>query len=271
MLLLFGFGASLLIGVALGLLGGGGGILTVPVLHYLFQMDAALATASSLFVVGTTSAIAAIGSAKRQEIDFRKGVTFALPGFVSVALSRQLIVPSIPDSFYAFGIEFSRSSVLMILFALVMFGSALAMLNRADDISMGAPFAQDERNQKLKIAIQGFMVGAVTGLVGAGGGFLIVPAMTLLIGLPMKKAIGTSLLVIALNSTVGVASSLGTGVSFDWRTLSIVTSLSLIGMFFGKWLGRFVSDKSLKKSFAWFVLAMALFVSAKEVLWILKH
>jgi uncharacterized membrane protein YfcA len=271
MLFVFGYGASLFIGVALGLLGGGGGILTVPVLHYLFQMDADLAIASSLFIVGITSAIATVGAAKRREVDFRTGVFFALPGFISVALSRRLIVPFIPESFRAFGLVFSRSSALMILFAVVMFASALAMLWRSYGTSGGASSPTRRRSQTLNIVLLGFFVGALTGLVGTGGGFLVVPALTILAGLPMKTAIGTSLLVIALNSTVGVVASLGSSIDFDWSTLLILTALSLAGMAFGQYLGRFISDKALKKNFAWFVFVMAIFISAKEFIWLFKQ
>ena len=271
MILWLGYIASLLIGIALGLLGGGGGILTVPTLHYLFNMNAEIATASSLVVVGITSLLGAAKAAHAKELDFRKGILFATPGFISVFLSRKFIVPAIPLSFNSFGLEFSRSFILMILFALVMLFSALAMFKKkSSDLSpkdSPIPVKSATRN----ILIQGFIVGGVTGLVGAGGGFLIVPALTILVGLPMRIAIGTSLFIIALNSAIGVLSSLSSGIIFDWQTLSIVASLSIFGMIVGLFLKQKITDSLLKKIFAWLVLLMAIFIFTKEILWLFKH
>jgi uncharacterized membrane protein YfcA len=239
---------ALLVGVSLGLLGGGGSILTVPLLAYVAGMDAKQAIATSLLVVGTTSAVAAISHAKAGRVQWRTGLIFGVAGMAG-AYGGGLLARYIPGS------------VLLIGFALMMIATAIAMLRGRKDV---APVDSHHRIPVPKVIAEGLVVGLVTGLVGAGGGFLVVPALALLGGLPMPIAVGTSLVVIAMKSFAGFAGYLSS-VTIDWKVAGMVTAAAVVGALVGARLTALVNPDSLRKAFGWFVLVMSSVILVEEV------
>jgi uncharacterized membrane protein YfcA len=254
-----GYILAIVIGVVLGLIGGGGSILAVPILVYILGVNPIQATAYSLFIVGLSALIGARKHYQLGNINFKIGILFAAPSFIGVFLSRKWLLPAIPhkllelNSFILF-----KDSFLMILFAILMLFAAYSMLSRK--VLNQKPIIQINI---LKITLDGFIVGIVTGLVGAGGGFLIVPALILFSGLEMKKAIGTSLMIIAIKSLFGFLGAWQS--SIDWSILFPFTALSISGIFLGIYLGKSLNGHALKKSFAIFVLLMSITIIFVEV------
>ncbi|MEY4063879.1 MAG: hypothetical protein RIR26_87 [Pseudomonadota bacterium] len=263
-LFIVGILLSLLIGVSLGLLGGGGSILTVPILHYVFGIDAGNATALSLCVVGLSAALGAITYAKRREIAWREGLVFSLPSFFAVYSMRRYVHPALPHQFNFLNFTIGKDALILLVFSLIMLLAAGAMIRPARSNSGGS--FEMSLSRVLQIVLQGALVGCVTGFVGAGGGFLIVPALVVLVGLDMKRAVGTSLAVIASNSLVGFSGALMAGMTVDVTVLSTVTAASLVGMLVGTKLVAKVSSAQLKPAFGWFVLVMGTFILLKETL-----
>jgi len=241
-------GLALLVGVALGLLGGGGSILTVPLLAYVAGMEAKQAIATSLLVVGATSAVAAISHARAGRVQWRTGLIFGAAGMAG-AFGGGLLARYIPGT------------VLLIGFAVMMIATAVAMLRGRKDVESADP---KHRIPVPKVIVEGLVVGLVTGLVGAGGGFLVVPALALLGGLPMPVAVGTSLVVIAMKSFAGLAGYLSS-VSIDWRIAGMVTAAAVLGALLGARLTALVNPDSLRKAFGWFVLVMSSVILAEEI------
>lgn len=261
-LFVFGVLMSLLIGVSLGLLGGGGSILTVPILHYIFGISAGESTALSLCVVGLTAALGATAYAKRGEIAWKEGVVFSVPSFFAVYAMRRHVHPALPSEFSAFNITISKDTLILLVFSVIMLLAASAMIRPSQKKSDG-PF-ELTLFRALQIVLQGALVGCVTGFVGAGGGFLIVPALVVLVGLDMKRAVGTSLAVIAANSLVGFSGALLAGTPLHGQELATVTLASLAGMLVGSNFVTKVSSAKLKPAFGWFVLVMGTFILLKE-------
>ncbi len=237
-----------LVGISLGLLGGGGSILTVPLLAYVAGMDAKQAIATSLLVVGTTSAVGVVSHAKAGRVQWRTGLVFGTAGMAGA---------------YAGGFlaRFIPGPVLLIGFAVMMIATALAMLRGRKDVEQNNG---DHPIPVLKVIAEGLVVGLVTGLVGAGGGFLVVPALALLGGLPMPIAVGTSLVVIAMKSFAGFAGYLSS-VTIDWKMAAMVTAAAVVGALIGARLTALVNPDSLRKAFGWFVLLMSSVILAQEV------
>ncbi|MGW3045273.1 sulfite exporter TauE/SafE family protein [Kitasatospora sp. NPDC001159] len=238
--------ASLLIGVLLGILGGGGSMLTVPILVYLAGQDTKQAITTSLFVVGVTSIAGLISHARAGRVRWRTGTLFGLAGMVG-AYAGARVAAHIPDT------------VLLIAFALMMLATAAAMLRGPRKTTQ-----QAHRELPLhRLLLQGLVVGAVTGILGAGGGFLIVPALALLAGLPIGIAIGTSLLVIAMNSIAGLAGHI-CGAHLDWHLALAATAAAVLGSLIGgRYAGR-IPQHTLRTGFGWFVVAMGLFVLGRQ-------
>jgi len=256
-----GYSASILIGISLGLIGGGGSILTVPVLVYLFTVDTVLATTYSLFVVGATSLVGSISYFRKCLVDLHVVLFFGLPSIAAVFLTRHYLLPAIPERLAAFsGFEVSKSILLMVLFAALMIFASYSMI-KGDN----APGSSIRPNNKPLAILQGVIVGFVTGLIGAGGGFLIIPALVNFLRLPMKNAIGTSLVIIAINSLAGFGFSLGQG-PIQWRFLLILTAIAVAGVFIGTYLSTKIDGKKLKPMFGWFVLAMGIYILIKETI-----
>ncbi|WP_192349462.1 sulfite exporter TauE/SafE family protein [Algoriphagus sp. Y33] len=262
-LVLVGYAAAVIIGISLGLIGGGGSILTVPVLVYILGIDPVLATAYSLFVVGSTSLVGSFTYMKSQLVDYRTALVFAIPSFLTVFLTRKFIVPVLPDPLLVLGdLVITKSIGIMVFFAVVMLAASYSMIR-----GNGKNSSEDDTIVQFNvplIAIEGIVVGLVTGLVGAGGGFLIIPALVLLAKLPMKMAVGTSLLIIAAKSLIGFLGDVANQ-EIDWKMLLVFTGLSIVGIFIGSSLSKKINEKLLKKGFGWFVLLMAFYIIGKEL------
>jgi uncharacterized membrane protein YfcA len=259
---IIGYLASLVIGVSLGLIGGGGSILTVPVLVYLFGVDPVLATAYSLFIVGSTSLIGAIPKYNNGEINIKTAIIFGIPSIIAVYATRAFIVPAIPSEILTLGsLTLTKPLMMMMIFAVLMVFASVSMIRSKEK-------NQEDNGPQVfnypMILMEGVIVGILTGLVGAGGGFLIIPALVLFSKLPMKQAIGTSLLIIAAKSLIGFTGDLGKQ-TMDWNLLLSVTALAIVGIFVGNALGKKVSAESLKKGFGWFVLIMGIYIIIKEL------
>lgn len=259
---LTGYLASILIGISLGLIGGGGSILTVPVLVYLFAVDTVLATTYSLFIVGSTSLVGSFSYFKKGLINIKTALFFGVPSIIAVFLTRQYILPAIPEHVMNVGsFELSRSILLMVFFAILMVFASYSMIKR-DQVEHSE---NQQPSNNFWVIVQGLMVGIVTGLIGAGGGFLIIPALVNLLKLPMKTAIGTSLIIIAVNSLMGFSFSLG-HYSIEWKFLLTITLIAIVGIFIGTYLSTKIDGKKLKPAFGWFVLVMGVYILIKETL-----
>jgi uncharacterized membrane protein YfcA len=328
---LLGFGSALLIGILLGMIGGGGSILTLPVLVYLLDVDPMKATAYSLFVVGVSSFFGATEYMRKGLLSYKTALVFAAPSLVAVFATRhwllpflpenlvsiqgydltrdiafalvlmggvawaafvllkkkldlhnvsigpilalmapaaaavfvmrQWVIPAIPEHLIEIGsLSITKSSAILLLFSVIMLLAAFAMLrpSKLED----AETANQPVNYT-KIGLDGLLVGTVTGIVGAGGGFLIIPALVLLAKLPMRLAVGTSLLVITIKSLIGFTGDLGQQ-DIDWALLLPFTALAVVGIFGGSRLGGLVPAETLKKGFGWFTLGMGVFMILKE-------
>lgn len=257
----FGYIGALIIGLILGLTGGGGSILTVPILVYVLLIDPVVATAYSLFIVGTTSAFGATQNYFKGLVDVKTGFLFAIPSFTTVFLTRRYILPLIPDTMITTDLMvITKDKFLMLFFASVMIYAAFSMLVKPK-------IALREITQKkyiINLIIQNSIIGVIIGLVGAGGGFLIIPSLVLFARLPMKKAVGTSLFIITINSLIGFLGDVHSP-EIDWNFLFAFTTLSVIGIFIGIYLNKFINESQLKKGFGYFVLAMASFILIKEL------
>lgn len=263
MLELFGFVAAVFIGISLGLIGSGGSILTVPVLVYLFNVEPILATAYSLFIVGLTALAGSVRYMKDNLLSYKTAMVFSLPAFVAVFLTRIYLIPALPDIIIKFdGYDLSKGTFILIVFAVLMIMASVSMIknNRPEIETNNINF-----NYPL-IFIEGFIVGVLTGLVGAGGGFLIIPALVLLARLPMKMAVGTSLLIIAVKSLIGFTGDIGSGQAIDWLFLFEVSAVAVTGIFIGVYLSKKIPGSKLKPSFGWFVLVMGVYIIIKEIL-----
>lgn len=260
-----GYLASVLIGISLGLVGSGGSILTVPVLVYLMGMNPMVATASSLFIVGLTSLVGGLRAYSKNLIDFRAITEFGLPSIFSIFIARHYILPALPDIiFHAGNKPVSKELLLMVVFAVLMVAASLTMIRSRKDADTEIKESVNRGHKVLPLVLLGLVIGTVTGLLGAGGGFLIIPSLVLFLGLPMKKAVGTSLLIIAINSLFGFLFSLKQ-FSYNWTLLIIFTMLATAGIFTGSRLSEKIPGKSLKKGFGWFILAAGAYIILKEI------
>jgi uncharacterized membrane protein YfcA len=332
-MLIAGFIAAIVIGFTLGLIGGGGSILTVPVLVYLLHIDPVLGTAYSLFVVGISSSVGALNYMKKGLLSYKTAIIFAVPSFIAVFLTRRFLVPAIPDQLFSLGeldittevlfillliiamlgvslislnklfrgskkhirafllvtpaaimvflvrqflipripenlivigdFTLTKDMGIMLFFALIMFFSAFSMINSGKHISDEAVPKGILFNYPM-IILEGAVIGTITGIVGAGGGFLIIPALVLLARLPMKMAIGTSLLIIAVKSLAGFLGDLSNQ-DIDWVFLLSFTGIAIIGIFIGTYTSKFIDADRLKKAFGWFVLIMSVYIILKEL------
>jgi uncharacterized membrane protein YfcA len=257
-----GYLASILIGVSLGLIGGGGSILTVPVLVYLFNVEPVMATAYSLFIVGLTSAVGSMNFFQQGLVNVKTAIIFGIPSIAAVYLTRAFIIPAIPSEIFTLGeFEVTKSILLMVLFAVLMIAASYSMIKK-DNKADGEEAKKQEFNYPL-ILLEGAVVGVLTGLVGAGGGFLIIPALVVLSKLPMKEAVGTSLAIIAAKSLLGFTGDLGK-TEIDWMFLLLVSIFAIVGIFVGSSLSKKIDGKKLKPAFGWFVLVMGIYIILKE-------
>lgn len=260
---IFGFVAALVIGITLGLIGGGGSILAVPVLAYLFSIDEKTATAYSLFIVGTSALVGGLKQHFKGYVDWRTAIVFGIPAIIGVTMVRYFLVPALPNIFFTIGdFEFTRRMGMFGLFAVLMIPAALSMLKERKDNTKTKDNSVTY-NYPL-ILLEGLLVGAITGMIGAGGGFLIIPALVILAKVKMKVAIGTSLVIIAFKSLLGFFLGDAINMEIDWQFLAVFTGLSLAGIFIGSYLSNFIEGKKLKKGFGYFIFVMAVFIFYME-------
>jgi len=262
-MMIFGLISAVLMGMTLGVFGAGGSILTVPILVFLMGVPASEATAYSLFIVGITALFGAYSYYKKDLIQFKVGFIFAIPAFTGVYSVRLLLMPALPEHIASFGSwDLSKDTLVLIVFSVIMIMAAYSMIK---------PSKKDVEGKKKTlnlplIAVEGLIVGAVTGFVGAGGGFLIIPALVILAGLGMKDAVGTSLMIIAFKSILGFVGDIQSGMAIDWFLLFEVTGLSIIGALIGERVSRNLDGNKLKPIFGYFVLVMGISLLLREVL-----
>jgi uncharacterized membrane protein YfcA len=263
---IIGYFGAIMIGVALGLLGGGGSILAVPIFAYLFGIDKMVATAYSLFVVGVSSIAGAFSYFERDLISYRTVLFFGVPATLSVFLNRYFVIPLIPENLLVIdGFVLTKGASVMLLFSLLMILSARIMIKgrevviHDDEKRITSPF------RYFSIIVQGLFIGFITSLVGAGGGFLIIPSIIALFHLPVKKAIGTSLCIVMMNSLIGFSGDIG-NIQIEWIFLIKFSGLSLSGIFLGSFLSKRIPGSKLKPMFGWFVLIMGVWIIIKETI-----
>lgn len=257
---ILGYAASLLIGLTLGLLGGGGAILAIPVLVYLFDIEPVRASAYSLFIVGISSLVGTVAKQRDGLVNLRAGILFGLPSVAAIFCTRKWVVPLLPDALLTWG-DFILTKRLLILglFSILMIASSVSMLRKhPTEPSSSKPIPIH------LMVLQGIVIGFVTGLVGAGGGFLIIPALIVFMKLPYKTAAGTSLLIITMNSLVGFVGD-ATNYSMEWGLLLSISGLALAGLLVGNSLSKKISSHSLRRSLGWLILAIGLFILIREL------
>lgn len=259
---IFGYIGAFFIGIILGLTGGGGSILTVPLLVYVLGYNPVVSAAYSLFVVGTSSAFGATLNYRKQLVDIKTGFLFAIPSFIGVFVTRKYIVPNIPSIIiHNESFTLTKNTFLMLLFAVIMLFAALSMIKKTK-VNLKEV---TQKKYLIKIIIQNISIGIIIGLVGAGGGFLIIPSLLLIAKLPMKKAVGTSMFIIAMNSLIGFLGDLQ-NIHIDWKFLLPFSIISMIGIFTGTYISKYINEVQLKKGFAYFVLLMAFVITYKELM-----
>ena len=262
-MIILGYISALVIGISLGLIGGGGSILAVPVLAYLFLLDAKYATAYSLFVVGFSALVGGIKQHLKGFVDWRTAIVFGIPAMIGVTVVRKFVVPMLPDVLFTIDeFEFTRRMAMFGLFAALMIPAAFSMLKKRK-------VDKDDENKEVKynyplILAEGLIVGGITGLIGAGGGFLIIPALVILANVKMKVAVGTSLVIIAFKSLLGFFLGDALTLEIDWMLLTTFTAASLVGIFIGSYLSNFIDGDKLKKGFGYFIFVMAVFIFYRE-------
>ncbi|HUH33324.1 MAG TPA: sulfite exporter TauE/SafE family protein [Daejeonella sp.] len=261
---ILGFALAAIVGLSLGLIGSGGSILTVPILVYVLGINPVLATAYSLFIVGSTSLVGGVQSSREKHVDFKTVLIFGIPSVAAVYTTRMWLLPRIPQEIFSIGsFEITKPIALMLLFAVVMIFASLSMIRPAKLGEQGESM-QLHYNYPL-ILIEGLVVGLLTGLVGAGGGFLIIPALVLMAKMPMKMSVGTSLFIIAIKSLIGFIGDVQGDQVIDWKLLIGFTAFAIAGVIAGIILSKKIPGEKLKKAFGWFVLVMGIYIIIKEL------
>jgi uncharacterized membrane protein YfcA len=253
--------ASLGIGLSLGLIGAGGSILTIPVFVYILKKDPVSSSVYSMFVVGISSMAGSVQSIFNKLVDFKAVLTFGIPSVIGVFIARKTIFPLIPDELFSIGsFTLSKSMLLMLCLASLMFLAARRMLKPAIRKDQVEP---ENKQVTISLLLRGLLVGMVTGLLGIGGGFLIVPALYLLVNLPVKKAIGTALLIITINSLFSFLNSYGS-MEIEWLLLIKFSMGAVLGIIVGTKLSRKIPGDYLKKTFGWVILGMSFYIVYKQ-------
>lgn len=259
-----GYLASVFVGIALGILGGGGSILTVPVLVYLFNIDAVLATTYSLFIVGSTSVVGSISYIRKGLTDLKIAFLFGAPSIAAIFLTRIYLLPHIPQEIFTLGrFTLTKQMFLMLFFSITMIAASYSMIRKNTAAEKSADV--NKKANTMRAQIYGIIVGAITGLIGAGGGFLIIPVLVNILNLNIKKAVGTSLIIIAVNSLLGFLFSLN-HIPIKWSFLLTIVSITIFGILLGSFLSAKLNSKNLKPAFGWFILLMGLYIILKETI-----
>ena len=255
----FGYLLAVLIGIFLGIFGGGGSLLAVPVFAYIFSLDEKVATAYSLFTVGISSIVGTIK--QLGNIEWKVTLIFGIPSIIAVWLTRFFVIPNLPEIIFdneTFII--TRRMLIFGIFTFLLFISSFSMIYETNKNVKPINI----KNFYVLIIIEGFIVGGLTGFVGAGGGFLIIPALVILIGLDIKKAIATSLIIIALKSTFGFFLGDVMVMNIDWNFLIYFTLLTTLGVIIGAYFGKYIDKLKLKKWFGIFIMVIAISILFKE-------
>jgi len=262
---ILGYIGAILMGLSLGLIGGGGSILTVPILVYLFMVEPVLATAYSLFIVGLTSLVGSFSHMRLGNIHWRTAIVFGIPSIISVYATRAWLVPALPDPLFSVGDQvISKPLGILLFFAVIMLLASYSMIRKQKVVKVEESSAGPKFNYPL-ILVEGAVVGMITGIVGAGGGFLIIPALVLLAKLPMKQAVGTSLIIIAAKSLIGFTGDLKGQEVIDWSFLMTFSAIAVVGIIAGSMLSKRIPNEKLKPAFGWFVLVMGIYIISKEL------
>jgi uncharacterized membrane protein YfcA len=260
---ILGYFLAALVGISLGLIGSGGSILMVPILVYIFAYNPVLATSYSLFIVGSTSLIGAFNNYRKGLVSIKTALLFGVSSVTTVFITRHFIMPRIPDVLFSIGnIAIKHDLATMVLFAVLMLLASIAMIKESKKTTVTE--INTSSADTVKLLLFGILVGLTTGFLGAGGGFLIIPALVLILKTPMKKAVGTSLLIIALNSLIGFTGDLG-HIDIDWKFLIIISLIAVAGIFIGGAFAKKIPAQKLKKAFGWFVLVMGVYIIIKEL------
>lgn len=260
--LLTGYILAVFVGMTLGMLGSGGSILSVPILVYVMGIEPTLATAYSLFVVGTTSLVGGIHKTKHRLVDYNKVILFGIPSVISVFITRKVLVPKIPEIiFWSEEFTLSKSVLIMVAFAVVMIFASVQMIKPLKENTV----SDDEKPNYSKIVLLGICIGLVSGFVGAGGGFLIVPTLLFFANTTMKMAVGTSLFIVSLQSLIGFTGDILSDQIIDWKLLQFFTFASVCGIFIGNFISKNVAEEKLKTGFGWFVLTMGIYIIIREI------
>ena len=257
-----GFLAAVVMGIVLGAIGGGGSILTVPILVYLFGQDASIATGYSLLIVGLTASYGAFSYYRKGLIEVKAAITFAIPSIIAVYLTRAYVMPAIPDVIFSSPFVLEKNMLIMVSFAVLMLLSAYMMLTK-DNTKIAS---NGKRHSSLLILLEGALVGFATGMLGAGGGFLIIPALVLLMGMEMKKAVGASLLIISLKSLIGFTGDLQAGIAIDIVLVGKIIAFTVLGMWLATKVASKIESSKLQKGFGVFTLVIAIFILLKELI-----
>jgi uncharacterized protein len=261
--LLLGYAGAVLTGLILGLLGGGAALLSIPVLVYFFHLEASVATSYSLFLIGIAASSGALQNIRKKTIDYQAALYYGIPSILTVYVLRRFVIHRLPDVIFSTpAFSLSKDQLILFFLSMVMFGVAYKMIktaNVAEETGTGKTY-------HAILIIYAIMVGCFIGLVGAGGGFLMTPALIFLAGLDMKKAIGTSLLLVAVNSFVGFLGDIHSSLNLDWNFLFIFSIFSVSGVFAGTYLTSWIDSQKLKKSFGWFVLFLAIYIVVREAI-----
>lgn len=258
-----GYIASLGMGIILGTLGGGGSILTVPILVYLFKMSPTLATGHSLLVVGVSALIGSLIYLKRGEVDFKLVFSFGIPSILGVGLSRTFILPNVPDQvMLVSSFSLSKEALVMAVFSSLMIAASYSMIKKK------VPGFRSKQIHPLLAQIlipsEGFLVGMIAGFVGAGGGFLIIPALVFFAGAKMRIAVGTSLMIIAFQSLFGFAADLVQGAQIQWPLVLSISAIAITGILAGTRFSHKIDQGQLKTVFGWFILGMGTLILIQQ-------
>jgi uncharacterized membrane protein YfcA len=255
-----GYFASILIGLSLGLIGGGGSILTVPILVYFFKINPENATSYSLFIVGVTALVGTYKHYLIGNLKIKSALYFAFPSVLSLLFIRKIILPIIPSHLFTLNnFEITKNIIIMIVFAVLMIIASVSMIRKSNSSRI------EKQTNFIQLSFIGLIVGIITGFLGAGGGFLIIPALIFFAGLRMKEAIGTSLLIIFINSSIGFSGDVINGVIINYPFLLTITTIAILGMFIGTYISKRIDGSKLKPTFGWFVLIMGIYIIAKEL------
>ncbi|RDB06785.1 sulfite exporter TauE/SafE family protein [Runella aurantiaca] len=261
-----GFIGAFLMGLSLGLVGSGGSILTVPILVYLFYIDTLIATTYSLFIVGITSLVGATVRAGAGNIHWPTTLVFGIPSLTAVYLTRSFLLPLIPPVIFQLGdFVLTKSLFLLLLFAVLMLIASFFMVRDQAETTEEDKTQGSSSYNLFSLSIKGMLAGCITGLLGAGGGFLIIPALVLMANLPMKKAVGTSLVIITANSFMGFWRDYQLHELIDWRFLVYFSTIAITGILTGSSIAHKISGEKLKPIFGYFILLMGAFIIFKEL------